>query len=64
MKAVHVLTARDRVALANAARTLGRIVGELDPTTPNGARPRRRRKPATPKTPRRRGSLRDVPDPA
>ena len=64
MKAVHILTARDRVALVHAARTLSRIVGELEPASPNGASPARRRKPAAPKAPRRRGSLRDAPEPA
>ena len=63
MKAVHILTARDRVALVHAARTLSRIVGELEPASPNGTRRPARRKSATPKAARRR-ALRDAPDPA
>ncbi len=61
MKAVHILTARDRVALVNAARTLARITGELAPSA-DGARPRRRHRAAKPKAPKK--SLRGVPEPA
>ncbi len=63
MKAVHILTARDRVALTNAARTLARITGELEPARANGTRPRKRRAKAIAK-PAPRRSLRDVPAPA
>ena len=68
MKAVHILTARDRVALVNAARTLARITGELAPST-DGAAPRRRKKlnVATKRAiagAKLRQSLRDVPEPA
>lgn len=72
MKTAPILTARDRVALVNASRTLARIVGELD------GQPARRKRRRAPRAPRKElnaatkravakarlhRSLRDVPEP-